>query len=58
MASSGKVWGRVLWAEGTENKVMVGGKLGVAKKQKEPIEDDANQGLGRRTIWGQDMTQG
>lgn len=41
-ANSGKVWGRVFWAEGTENaKPWEGNQLGVAKEQKEPTEAEA-----------------
>lgn len=45
--SHGKVWGRVFWAEETEDaKSWEGNKLGIAKEQKEPTEPNAEPGLG------------
>lgn len=51
--NSGKVWGRVFWAEGTENaKPWEGNQLGVAKEQKEPTEAQAEPESGKEDSLG------
>ena len=58
--SHGKVWGRVFWAEGTEDaKSWEGNKLGIAKEQKEPTDPNAEPGLGGGGgFWGEETAQG
>lgn len=58
-ASHGKVWGRVIWAEGTANAKFWGwgwGEEGTSLLQKEPTEAGAS-GSRKGRVWEEDLVE-